>query len=192
MKKVVHNLFLMIEFFKIELFSKVFGSHYVVKSLYLCKSDNIKRILQKHNGFIGNNISIKPMLNIDNFGKFGEEFTNISIGDNCYIGKNVFLDLANEIIIENDAVISAGVSIITHADVGERKMQKYYKRVSAPVKIGEASWIGANVTILAGVTVGKYCVVAAGSVVVNDIPDYTMVAGVPAKIKKKIVPNEED
>ncbi len=186
MKRVVHNLFLMIEFFKIEFLTKVFGSHYLVKSLYLCKSDNIKRILQIHKASIGTNVSMKPMLNIDNFGRSGEEFYNISFGDNCYIGKNVFLDLANKIIIEDDAVISAGVSIITHADVGERKMQKYYKRVSAPVKIGEASWIGANVTILAGVTVGKYCVVAAGSVVVDDIPDYTMAAGVPAKIKKKI------
>ena len=186
MKRVVHNLFLMIEFFKIELLTKVFGSHYVVKSLYLCKSDNMQRLLEKHNASVGKSVSMKSMLNIDNFGRYGEEFTNISVGDNCYIGKNVFLDLANEIIIEDDVVISAGVSIITHADVGERKMQKYYKRVSAPVNIGEASWIGANVTILAGVTIGKYCVVAAGSVVVEDIPEYTMVAGIPAKIKKKI------
>ncbi|MEO5594445.1 MAG: DapH/DapD/GlmU-related protein, partial [Chitinophagaceae bacterium] len=51
--------------------------------------------------------------------------------------------------------------------------------------IGDGSWIGANSVITAGVTVGMYCVIAAGSVVTKDVPDYSIAAGSPAKIIKQ-------
>ncbi len=57
-----------------------------------------------------------------------------------------------------------------------------------PIKIGDNCWLGANVSILQGVTIGSGCVIAAGSVVTRDIPPDCMVAGVPATIKKKICP----
>ena len=56
----------------------------------------------------------------------------------------------------------------------------------APVVIEDNVWIGANVTVMPGVTIGKHSVVAAGSVVTTDIPPDTMAAGVPAKIIKKL------
>ena len=55
-----------------------------------------------------------------------------------------------------------------------------------PIKVGDNCWFGANVSVLQGVTIGSGCVIAAGSVVTNDIPENCMVAGVPATIKKKI------
>ena len=55
-----------------------------------------------------------------------------------------------------------------------------------PVIIGDDVWIGANAVILPGVTIGKHCVVAAGAVVTKDVPDNTIVGGVPAKEIKKI------
>lgn len=54
-----------------------------------------------------------------------------------------------------------------------------------PIVITDETWIGANVFISAGVTIGKHCVVAGGSVVTKDVPDYTIVAGNPAKIIKR-------
>ena len=186
MKKKIYKIFLLIERIKISFLYKILGSSYLVRTIFLCKNDNIIKILNKYGAKIQNKTTIKSMLNIDNYGCKGLEFSNIFIGKNCYIGKNVFLDLANKIIIEDDVVISAGVSIITHGDVGDRKMKKYVRRISKPVKIGMASWIGANSTILPGVTIGKFCIVAAGSVVIDDVPDYTLVAGIPAKIKKVI------
>jgi acetyltransferase-like isoleucine patch superfamily enzyme len=51
----------------------------------------------------------------------------------------------------------------------------------APVKIGDDVWIGARAVILPGVTIGSRCVVAAGAVVKSDVPDGTIVAGVPAR-----------
>ena len=55
-----------------------------------------------------------------------------------------------------------------------------------PIVIGDDCWFGGNVTVLQGVTIGKGCVIAAGSVVTKDLPDYSMAAGVPAVVKKYI------
>lgn len=55
-----------------------------------------------------------------------------------------------------------------------------------PIVIKDNCWLGANVSVLQGVTIGSGCVIAAGSVVTKDIPDNCIVAGVPAEIKKKI------
>ena len=55
-----------------------------------------------------------------------------------------------------------------------------------PVTIGDDVWIGANAVILPGVNIGNHCVVAAGAVVTKDVPDNTLVAGVPAKPIKKL------
>jgi acetyltransferase-like isoleucine patch superfamily enzyme len=55
-----------------------------------------------------------------------------------------------------------------------------------PVVIGDDVWIGANAVILPGVTIGRHVVVAAGAVVTKDVPDYSLVAGVPAKEIKKL------
>ncbi|MBE6056056.1 hypothetical protein FDB88_16830 [Clostridium sporogenes] len=62
----------------------------------------------------------------------------------------------------------------------------YYKRKQAPVILQEGCWLGENSTILCGVTIGKCSIVAAGAVVTKDVPDYTIVGGVPAKIIKTI------
>ena len=51
-----------------------------------------------------------------------------------------------------------------------------------PPEVGEGSWIGARVTLLPGVKIGRYCVIGAGAVVTKDIPDYAVAAGVPARV----------
>lgn len=55
-----------------------------------------------------------------------------------------------------------------------------------PIKVGDNCWFGANVTVLQGVTIGSGCVIAAGSVVTEDLPNNCLAAGVPAKVKKFI------
>ncbi|MBQ3515940.1 MAG: sugar O-acetyltransferase [Lachnospiraceae bacterium] len=61
-----------------------------------------------------------------------------------------------------------------------------------PITVGDNCWFGANVSVMPGVTIGSGCVIAAGSVVTEDVPDDSMVAGVPAVVKKKIEQNEAD
>jgi len=66
-------------------------------------------------------------------------------------------------------------------------MSKYYPRKVGKVIIGENSWIGLNVVILAGVSIGKNSVVAAGAVVTKNIPAFSVAAGNPAKIIKSLI-----
>ncbi len=111
-------------------------------------------------------------------------------GANLRIGKGVFI---------NSGVMFTDLGVITLADnvlVGPNATiisvnhpldpQKRHEVEMKPVLIDENAWLGANATILPGVTVGQNAVVAAGAVVTKDVPANTVVAGVPAKIIKKI------
>lgn len=140
---------------------------------------------------------------------FGSVGTNVSVGDgtiigfgdNIHIGNNVsinyrcILNDCNSIIIGHDVLIAPGVQINTashptrlserltpnwSSDSGEYRWRTYAK----PIIVGDGCWIGANATIIGGVTIGDGAVVAAGAVVTKDVEPNTMVGGVPAdKIK---------
>jgi acetyltransferase-like isoleucine patch superfamily enzyme len=128
--------------------------------------------------------------------KFGG---NILIGDNCYVGNNVKIWSAESIIIGNNVLISHNVSIIDtnshEIDFIERSerykdliingpWQSKGSVITSPIIIKDHAWISFNAIILKGVTIGKGAIVAAGAVVTKDVPDFTVVAGNPAKIVK--------
>lgn len=113
-----------------------------------------------------------------NYGK------NTSIGKNVFINFDcVFLDLGG-IIIEDNVLIAPKVSLLTEAHPLEAENRN--SLFAKPIRIKKNAWIGANATILQGVTIGENAVVAAGSVVSKDVPDNTIVGGIPAKILKSI------
>lgn len=116
-------------------------------------------------------------------------FKNLVVGNNVYIGPKVFLDLSGPIIIGDNATISMNCCILTHQDPGETKSRpiaKYYPKKIKSVRISEGAYIGANATLLPGITIGKMSVVGAGAIVVDDVPDSVVVAGVPARIIKTL------
>lgn len=107
---------------------------------------------------------------------------NIQIGANCAINHNVFILGHNKIIIGNDVVLSAGAMLI---DSGlqingfiNTRIPDHFK---SHVIISDGAWIAAGAIILPGVTVGRKSIVGAGSVVTHDVPDFTIVAGNPAR-----------
>ena len=119
---------------------------------------------------------------------------NCSIGDDVYIGDNaVFLCANAPLLIGAHVMFGPNCSIIT----GDHRIDivgKYMSKVTVaekkpendmPVVIEGDNWIGANALILKGVTVRKGAVVAAGAVVVHDVPPYSIVGGVPAKVISK-------
>ncbi len=93
---------------------------------------------------------------------------------NIYIGKNS--TLAYRTLLTTNANPNAPYNLLS----------KVYPPIHKDIWIGSNVWIGAGVIVLPGCRIGNNCVVAAGSVVCRDIPDNVMVAGVPAKIKKKL------
>lgn len=104
----------------------------------------------------------------------------ITIGDNCFFNHNCSLTAAENIVIGNQCMFANNFVVVDHDH--DRKDGKILKELmSAPVKIGNNVWCGANVTVLKGVTIGDGAVIAAGSVVNRDVAAYSVVAGVPAR-----------
>lgn len=104
----------------------------------------------------------------------------ITIGDNCFFNHNCSLTAAENIVIGNQCMFANNFVVVDHDH--DRKDGKILKElVSAPVKIGNNVWCGANVAVLKGVTIGDGAVIAAGSVVNRDVAAYSVVAGVPAR-----------
>lgn len=114
----------------------------------------------------------------------------INYGKHTKIGKNVFinfdctfLDLGG-ITIEDGVLIAPKVSLLSEGHPIEP--EERHSLTVGHVHIKKNAWIGANATILQGVTIGENAVVASGAVVSKDVPDNTIVGGIPAKIIKTI------
>jgi acetyltransferase-like isoleucine patch superfamily enzyme len=115
---------------------------------------------------------------------------HINYGKHTKIGKNVFinfdcvfLDLGG-ITIEDNVLIAPKVSLLSEGH--PISPDNRHSLTVAPIHIKKNAWIGANATILQGVTIGENAIVAAGSVVTNNVPNNTIVGGIPAKILKSI------
>lgn len=101
------------------------------------------------------------------------------IGEFSHINPSCLLDYRGGIEIGNCVSISHRVMLITGGhDVQSGNFQEEHR----PIKIGNHVWIGAGATILKGVEIGAGAVVAAGAVVVKNVPPFTIVAGVPARV----------
>lgn len=110
---------------------------------------------------------------------------NIKIGDNSGIGKNSdiggFTSIGKNVMMGESCLIYTRNHCFKRCDIpmNEQGFDEY-----RPVIISDDVWIGARVTILPGVKIGTGAVIAAGTVVTKDIPDYSVVAGIPAKVIK--------
>ena len=111
----------------------------------------------------------------------------VKFGKNVFINHSAILSASGEIEFEDGVMCAPGVRIATiNHDMTDRHITYTYGKVL----IKENAWLGMNVTICPGVTVGKFAVVAAGAVVTKDVPDYAVVGGVPAKVIKMLNPDE--
>ena len=122
------------------------------------------------------------------------------IGENCSFGQNV--NVSNNVIIGNECKVQNNVSIYEGVELedgvfcgpscvftNDLSPRARYPKGKAGYKrtlIKEGASIGSNATIVCGNVIGKYSMIAAGAVVTKDVPDYALVAGVPAKIIGKV------
>ena len=116
---------------------------------------------------------------------FGTIFSHptAEIGENVYIGPYCIL---GDITLEKDVLLASGVSVANgtkqhgteRLDIPMREQPGEYPRVT----VGEDSWVGERATVLANI--GKHCIIGAGALVLEPVPDYAIAVGVPAKVMK--------
>lgn len=122
------------------------------------------------------------------FNAFLHELRGVCMGKEVKIAHDVLLDPVEpcSITLEDYVTISPRVTIFAHTNPTLPLYEYMGPRTVHPVRIKKGSWIGTGAIILPGVTIGEYSVVGAGSVVTKDVPDHTLVTGVPAKPVKSL------
>lgn len=170
------------------------GRHCKLRHKYLISigktltlGDNIEiNALSKHGVKIGDNVTILKNTIIECTGVIRELGEGLEIGNNVGISQSCFIQVRGHVKIGSYVIMGPGVSIFSEnhntANIEEYIMSQGATRQGVIIKDGV--WLGAKCTILDGVTVGEHSIVAAGSVVTKDIPPYSIVGGIPAKLIK--------
>lgn len=135
---------------------------------------------------VGNNFSLGKNSIIECTGVIRELGEELVIGDNVGIAANAFIAMRGKVEIGSNTIFGPNVSIHAenHNFSDTDKPIKLQGATRKGVKIGEDCWIGSKAVILDGVTIGSHSIIAAGAVVTKDVPEYSIVGGVPAKVIK--------
>lgn len=164
--------------------SRKFKDNRFLRGIYCLWSRNFGGLKRSRFGYIADSVILTPPLS--------GNMRNVFVYDNVGIGPHALLSTPNaKIIIKGNCAIAEHLTIHTgnHArvkgmfvtDINEENKPGGY---DADVIIEKDVWIGSNVTILSGVHVGRGSTIAAGTVVNKDVPPYSVVGGVPAKVIK--------
>jgi acetyltransferase-like isoleucine patch superfamily enzyme len=123
---------------------------------------------------------------VESFSCINNAVGDVIIGDHTRIG--IHNTIIGPVTIGSHVNLAQGITItaLNHNFTDNTKNIGEQGVTTKQVVIKDDVWIGANAVILPGVTIGRHCVVAAGAVVTKDVPDNTLVGGVPAKIIKQI------
>ena len=142
--------------------------------------------LSKHGISIGNNVSILDNTIIECTGSIRNLGESLTIGNNVGIAQNCFIQVRGEVIIGDNVIFGPGVSLFSEnhifSNIDKTINQQGEIRIGVNIKSGV--WIGSNSTILDGVKIGENSIIASGSVVNKNVPPFSIVGGVPAKLIK--------
>lgn len=181
-RKIISKTYFRYNVLKFGIRKFMFGFEYANNSTRYLDKTSLLLILKKYGATIGNACDIESGLTFHNCCNY-EKFI---VGNSVHIGKNCFFDLADEVRIESNAVISMNTSFITHINMKKSELEKIYKSNTDKVIVGKNTYIGANCCLLMGTELGESCFVAAGSVVTKSFTNNSFIAGVPAVLKRKI------
>lgn len=186
-------------FFKGLFFKKRHGIMFVGKHVKIKHARHIKaeggltigdycqiNALSKGGIEFGNNVSLGSGTIIECTGVIRELGESLKIGNHVGFAQDCFIEVRGNIEIGDDCIFASGVNMAAEnhnfADCGTPIRLQGAARKG--ISIGRDCWIGTKAVILDGVTIGEGCVIAAGAVVNKDVPAYSVVGGVPARIIK--------
>lgn len=159
----------------------------IFKNIILGENVQIDPSSSVNNVKIDDNVKIAKRVSI-----FGSPDNLVSIGEGCYVGMNSIINgYAASIVIGKYVSFAQNVNIMTDSGPNaSTKLQKIFPLVSGKITIGDNSWIGASSIIMPGVSLGKFCVVAANSFVTKSFQDYAVIGGTPAELIRYLTPEE--
>lgn len=160
---------------RIEVKDKCFEYNLLKPSDVLKRKELMKRILGK----IGENFSIEQPFMCD----YGY---NIEIGENFFSNHNLIILDCAKVSIGDNVFIAPNCGFYTAGHPLDYKIRNEGLEFAKPIKIGNNVWIGGNVVVLPGVTIGDNSVIGAGSVVNKDIPANVVATGNPCRVLREI------
>lgn len=171
---------------KIFVDSLIFRLRVLKKGGYAAKSLIVSNQQYIH---IGEKVRIKNGYRIECYPSFSniELAPKVVFEDGIIIGPFLTIFCADTVRIGKNTIFAGNVTLISENHGTNPNMDKPYHAqplTTGPVIIEEGCWLGHNVSVLPNVRIGKKCIVATNSVVTHDIPDYSIAAGVPAKVIK--------
>jgi acetyltransferase-like isoleucine patch superfamily enzyme len=156
------------------------------------RSRLFKPMLLANPGFIriGHDVSIRQGARIEVILSDNRRIPTMQIGNHVNIEQNVHLVCHSRLMIGNNVSITGNCAIVdvTHPYADVHDPMKIGSRIldeDSSVEIGDGSFLGFGSAVLPNVRIGKYCVIGAHSVVTRDVPDYSVVAGNPAKVLRR-------
>jgi len=180
-----------VEYCAVRILAWTVGISFVVRYLRNPNPAITRKLLIAFGAEVGPGTTLKRTLLLDNVCRDANstgDFSHLKIGSNCYIGDCVFLDLADNIVIEDGAVVAGRASFITHSECNRsRFLSRRFPRMCAPIVLKQGSWIGFGATILAGVTVGENTAIGADALLLQDAEPYSVYVGSPARKLRSLV-----
>ncbi len=159
----------------------------IKQNIYLGDNVNIDPTTSINNVDIGDNVKIAKNCSI-----YGGPENLLEIGAHSYVGMNAILNgFVKKLTIGCHVSIAQNVNIMVDSGPNaSAAMQKVFPIIKQPVTIGDHTWIGAGTCIMPGVTLGRFCVVAANSFVNQAFPDYAVMGGAPARLIRILTKSE--
>lgn len=156
-----------------------------IENIHLDGTADIDPSTSINNVHLGNNVKIAKRCSV-----FGSREYILEIGHDTYIGMNSTINgFSAQLKIGAHVSIAQNVNIMTDSGPNASPMlQQIYPIVKEETEIGDHCWIGASTTIMPGVKLGDFCIVAANSYVNTSFDDYSIIGGTPARLIKKIDP----
>jgi acetyltransferase-like isoleucine patch superfamily enzyme len=142
-------------------------------------------ILRHFGANIGKGVRIQAPFMIHNADQAVPIYSNLKIGNDCYIGRDCIFDLMGNINIGNKVTISHRALLNTHTDAGNSPVSKTILKPSkGEIVIEDGVYLGTNVTILENIRICNYSIIGAFSLVNKSIPENITAFGVPCKVKE--------
>lgn len=162
----------------------VWGIGAAVERLAWARGRSLPMGLRALGAQVGEAVDLRAPLHIHNP---QNRLRQLSIGPRTHIGKDCLLDLTAPIHIGASVTLAMRVTLITHVDTYYSPLREGgLPSTSGAVVVEDGAYIGAGATVLHGVRIGCCAVVGAGALVREDVPPYTVVAGVPARIIRRL------